>query len=197
MELKGTNIAGMSTTRNRVEDDFYATPEETTMAILEKEELEGSILEPACGQGHISMVLKNYYPEYELVSCDLIQREDKFNLGIIGGVDFLTHNFKRTFDNIVTNPPFKFAQEFIEKALVVANKKVIMFAKIQLLEGAKRKSLFLNTPLKTVYVFSKRQNPLRNGEPLDEKGKPWSSTMCFAWFVWDKSYTGKPNIEWI
>jgi hypothetical protein len=30
-----------------------------------------------------------------------------------------------------------------------------------------------------------------------EHGKPWSSTMCFAWFVWDKSYEDNPTIRWI
>ena len=39
----------MSTTRNRVEDDFYATPEVAVRAILDKENLSGSILEPAAG----------------------------------------------------------------------------------------------------------------------------------------------------
>jgi len=72
-----------------------------------------------------------------------------------------------------------------------------MFCKIQLLEGTGRKKMFENTPLKTVYVFSKRVNPLRNGEEKDEKGKPWSSTMCFAWFVWEKGFMGEPVIKWI
>ena len=57
--------------------------------------------------------------------------------------------------------------------------------------------MFENTPLKTVYVFSKRQNPLRNGSPVDENGKKWASTMCFAWFVWEHGYAGKPTIEWL
>lgn len=50
---------------------------------------------------------------------------------------------------------------------------------------------------KAVYVFSKRVNPLRNGLEVDENGKPWSSTMCFAWFVWEHGYTGEPCIRWI
>ena len=57
--------------------------------------------------------------------------------------------------------------------------------------------MFDNSPLKYVYVFSKRVNPLRNGEPTDEKGKPWASTMCFAWFVWEKNYEGEPIIRWL
>ena len=70
-----------------------------------------------------------------------------------------------------------------------------MFGKLQALEGFKRASFMEKSPLKNVYVFKKRQNPLRNGNPLDEKGKPWASTMAFAWFVWDKTYTGKPMIN--
>ena len=195
--LAGTNLAGMSTTRDRVDNDFYATPRNAIEAILNEVKLDGSILEPAAGQGHISKVLKEYYPYSEIVSTDLIQREERFGIPIQGGVDFLTHEFNRKFDNVITNPPFNLAQEFIEKALELSNDKVIMFAKIQLLEGNKRRELFDNTPLKYVYVFSKRVNPLRNGEELDEKGKPWSSTMCFAWFVWEHDYEGEPIIRWL
>lgn len=89
------------------------------------------------------------------------------------------------------------AKEFVERALTLATDKVIMFAKIQFLEGLQRKKFFEKNPPSTVYVFSKRVNPLRNGEELDERGKPWSSTMCFAWFVWDKNYSGETIVKWI
>lgn len=187
----------MSTTRERVEDDFYATPFNATEAVLNEVKLIGSILEPSAGEGHISTVLKEYYPNNEIISTDLIQRDEKFNIHIQGGIDFLTHSFNRKFDNIITNPPFNLAQEFIEKALEISNDKVIMFAKIQLLEGVRRREMFDNTPLKYIYVFSKRVNPLRNGEELDEKGKPWASTMCFAWFVWEHGYEGEPIVRWL
>ena len=187
----------MSATRERIDNDFYATPRDATEAILKKVELSGSILEPAAGQGHISEVLKEYYPNNEIISTDLVQREDRFGIPIQGGVDFLTYEFNRKFDNIITNPPFSLAQEFVERSLELSNDKVIMFAKIQLLESDKRKAMFENSPLKYVYVFSRRVNPLRNGEELDEKGKPWASTMCFAWFVWEHNYEGEPIIRWL
>ena len=79
----------------------------------------------------------------------------------------------------------------------MANHYVIIFAKIQLLEGNDRRQMFDKSPPKYVYVFSKRVNPLRNGEELDEKGKPWASTMCFAWFVWEIGYTGDTVVKWI
>lgn len=47
-------------------------------------------------------------------------------------------------------------------------------------------------------VFKKRQQPLRNGKANDEvTGKKMSSTMAFAWFVWEIGYTGRPTIKWL
>ena len=103
----------------------------------------------------------------------------------------------KKFNNVITNPPFSLAKEFAEKALEVSTGKVILFAKIQFLEGRQRKDFFATHPPKAVYVFSKRVNPLRNGLEVDENGKPRSSTMCFAWFVWEHGYTGEPCIRWI
>ena len=116
---------------------------------------------------------------------------------LLVGVDFLTENYPEKFNNVITNPPFSLAKEFAEKALEVSTGKVILFAKIQFLEGQQRKDFFAAHPPKAVYVFSKRVNPLRNGLEVDENGKPWSSTMCFAWFVWEHGYTGEPCIRWI
>ena len=187
--LTGTNLSGTSMSRERVENDYYATPPESTIALLEREKFFGGILEPCCGEGHISEVLKNY--GYEVISNDLVDRGyGEFNEDYLKATELKA-------DNVVTNPPFKYAKEFIEKSLHDTTGKVAMFCKIQLLEGVSRREMFENTPLKTVYVFTKRQNPLRNGSPVDENGKKWASTMCFAWFVWEHGYEGKPSIEWI
>jgi len=43
-----------------------------------------------------------------------------------------------------------------------------------------------------------RQNPMRNGLEINPlTGKKWSSTMCFAWFIWEHDYTGEPIIRWL
>ena len=178
--------------RGRVENDYYATPPESTQALLNVLELNGSILEPACGEGHISEVLKSNYPNSEIVSTDLVDR----GYGS-GGINFLEHTYDRTFTNVITNPPFKYMREFVEKSLEISTDKVIMFGKIQFLEGQRRKDFLENSPLKYVYVFSERQNPMRNGSPVDENGNKWSSTMCFAWYVWEKSYQGEPVVRWL
>ena len=194
--LSGTNLAGMSTTRERVECDYYATPYQATEMLLDEVKFSGNFLEPCVGGGHIVDVIKKYYPDECVYGVDLVDRGYPNTLV----ADFLKHDFLgQKFDNVVTNPPYSLAQEFLEKSMEVVNDggKIAMFLKIQFLEGAKRREMFKKYPPKYIYVFSKRQNPWRNGSPVDEKGKPWSSTMCFAWFVWEKGFTGEPIVRWL
>ena len=195
-KLSGGQLAGGNSMSTRAEHDFYATDPETLKVFLneffKENSLSGDILEPSCGQGHISKTLEDILPNCNIISTDLIDR----GYGT-GGIDFLSYDYNRKFDTVITNPPFSIAKEFIEKGLEVSNKYVIMLCKIQLLEGVKRKDMFLNTPLKNIYVHTTRQAPWKNGEPLDPNGKKWATTMCLAWFVWDKEYIGQPTIKWI
>jgi hypothetical protein len=183
-DMKGHSIAGTSDWRNRVENDYYATPLNSTRALLESEQIVYPAWEPACGEGHIAKLLIG-----EVYASDLVNR------GYGEVADFLQTD--RRFATIITNPPFNLFQEFAEHALSLADNKVIMFGKLQALEGKKRATFMQNSPLKTVYVFKSRQNPLRNGSPVDEKGKPWASTMAFAWYVWEIGYEGLPVIKWL
>lgn len=183
---------GTGGVHQRQVDDFYATPSDTTKKILDKLELKGSILEPACGQGHISEVLKEYYPNAKVISTDLVDRGYADEIK-----DFLNDDFEKV-DNVITNPPFKYAKEFVIKGLEISNDKVIMLLKIQFLESKSRKEFLENSPLKYIYVFSERQNTMKDGSPINPlNGKPWSSTMLLAWFVWEKGYEGEPIVRWL
>lgn len=189
--LNGHSLAGMSTSRDRVEDDFYATPEEATKALLEVEDVLYPVWEPACGAGHISKMIEGF--GLDVLSTDKVYR----GYGSVADFFAITDTPTPYPRTIITNPPFSLFQEFVEHALKHATDKVIMFGKIQALEGQKRATFMENSPLKTVYVFKKRINPLRNGYSVDEKGKPWASTMCFAWYVWEQGYEGLPVIKWL
>ena len=202
-KLKAAKLVGGVSDRERADNDYYATPFHATEAILNALESVGetlssdSILEPAAGEGHIVKVLKEHYPYNEIIANDIAWRESRLGIDVTGGIDFLVCNPYRKYDTIIMNPPFKYAKEFVEKALEISNHFVICFAKIQFLETVERKKLFENSPLKYVYVFSRRVPAWMNGNETDENGKPWASTMCFAWFVWEKDYEGEPIIRWL
>ena len=191
---QGGKLAGGNPERGRVENDYYATHPDSTKALLEVEEIIYPALEPACGEGHISKLLDSV----QTTSSDLVDR----GYADARCVNFLNDDshllFSYSYNTVITNPPFNLFQEFVEKALQIAKKKVIMFGKLQALEGQKRATFLETTPLKTVYVFKKRQQPMRNGKDYDEiTGKKMSSTMAFAWFVWEIGYEGEPVIKWL
>lgn len=180
---KGLSIVGR---KNNDGIDFYQTPEWAIRKLLDKEIFTGEILEPCSGSGAISKVLESV--GYKVYSQDL--REDD-NVYGEKGVDFF--EFEGSFSNIVTNPPYFCAKEFIEKSLDISSGKVAMLLKLNFLEGAKRYEFFKSTPLKKVYVFCKRITMYPEGE---EKPKN-SGTIAYAWFVWERGYKGSPQIDWL
>ena len=198
-KLTGTSLVGGKKSRERVEHDYYATAEISTISLLNNHKIKkGLILEPACGQGHIIKVLKEHI-DNDIIASDIIEREKICDFSFIKK-DFLNaYYLDKKPRTIITNPPFSHAQEFIERAIDLVGRRgeVIMFAKIQLLESMSRKKMFEKYPPKYVYVFSERQPSLPNGNPLNENGKKWANTMCYAWFVWKKGFTGEPIIRWI
>ena len=89
----------------RSRGDFYPTSRYAVEELLKREKFEGEIWECACGKGDISEVLIEH--GYKVYSSDLFDRGygDKH-------IDFLK-TFRKT-DNILTNPPFKYALDFIK-----------------------------------------------------------------------------------
>jgi len=185
MEQKHLSIVGYG--KNRAEADFYPTPESTTQALMEREKFDGNIWECACGDGSMSNVLRKYCP---IVFASDIRKDESIDGS--KGIDFLKEEKK--FDNIITNPPYRHAKEFVLKAKKQASRKVAMLLKLVFLEGIGRYEMFKDTefPLKKVYVFCKRQKIYANGKIGKNSG-----LIAYAWFVWDKNHKGEPTIEWI
>lgn len=168
-------------------NDFYATEPKAVEMLLEKEKFSSNIWECACGQGHISEVLKSH--GYNVYSSDLIDR----GYGL-GGQDFLKHQDKINCD-IITNPPYKIALDFIKHALEInsVGNKVAFLLKIQFLESDIRRKFFEINPPKYVYVFSKRTNCAKNGDFETFT----SSAICYAWYIWENGFHGEPIIRWL
>ena len=171
---------------NRERDDFYPTPPEATRALLNAEIFTGQIWEPACGNGAISRVLID--AGHNVISTDLIDRGYGDS-----PVDFML-DYKTNVPNIITNPPFKFAEEFARHALARTTRKVAMLCRLGWLEGIERRDLFLNSPIARVLVFSNRIPMNRNGE-AQQKGA--GGMIAFAWYVWDHAHKGPPTLHWL
>jgi hypothetical protein len=160
---------------NREADDFYPTPPEATLSLLAIERFERRIWEPACGDGAISQVLVDR--GFDVVSSDLVDR----GYGT-PRVDFLMER-KLLAPDVITNPPFKNAEQFVRHALDLGARKVAMLMRLAWLEGSARKRLFDTTPLARVHISSRRLTLLRGG---DEAVRGKGSMIAFAWFVWER-----------
>lgn len=170
----------------REENDFYATDREAIDKLFKVEEFDNNIWECACGDGELSKRMIELGKN--VVSTDLIYR----GYGL-GQQNFLTATDK--FDgDIITNPPYKYITEFILKGIELTKNKVAMFCKLTTLESQNRyEKIFKKYPPKIIYVFSKRISCYKN----NDKSKYQSSAICYAWFIWEKGFTGDPIIKWI
>ena len=179
--------ASNHTTGDRQNEDYYATDPKAIELLLQEEKFNKNIWECAVGEGHLAEVLKKH--GYNVKCTDLIYR----GYGE-GGIDFLKESEIFQGD-IITNPPYKFAQQFVEKSLelIPTGNKVAMFLRLLFLEGKSRKKLFLKHPPKVIYVLSSRLKCAKNGD-FDSFD---SSAVAYAWFVWEKGYSGNTTVKWI
>lgn len=104
--------------------------------LLDVESFNNTIWECACGEGHLSKVLEQH--GFEVISTDLIYR----GYGEHESLNFLEETLDDFHGDIITNPPYKYALQFAEKAIesIDEGNKVAMFLKLQFLEGKSRKN---------------------------------------------------------
>ena len=169
--------------------DYYATDPIAMELLLNEETFSKDIWECACGEGHLSKVLEAH--GFNVKSTDLVER----GFGE-SGVDFLAQT--EQFDgDIITNPPYKYAKEFVQKAIesITDGHKVAMFLKVQFLEGKARRELFEKYPPKYIYISSNRICCCKNGDFSPEQRKN-NSAQAYAWYIWEKGFTGEPVVRW-
>ena len=171
----------------RQSEDYYATDPLAGELLLEILPELNNIWECACGEGHLAKVFNS--------AGKLAKATDLIDRGYGDVENFLLCSESYRNGDIVTNPPYIYAQQFVEHALCLVDtgRYVCMFLKVLFLEGKARKKLFSQYPPKTVYISSSRINCAKNG---DFKSYT-SSAIAYAWFVWLKGFQGKTVIEWI
>ena len=178
---------------DREENDFYAT-EPAAADLLEKTgETANYIWECACGQGHLAK-------RFEELG-HFVFSSDKIDRGFGERFDFINDEFETShidpyfyeYFDIVTNPPYKLAAEFIKKGyeLLRPKRKLCLFLKLTFLESVARDKLFEQYPVSRIHVCRKRIKCAKNGD----FSKVQSSPTCYAWFVWEKGYSGPTIID--
>ena len=176
----------------RAANDFYLDSPEATEALLRVERFSGLSWDPACGIGTIPKVFAA--AGLDVFGSDIVDRgfQPAFtvNAPYMPVADFLKTSAPCRIDNIVCNPPFNLAREFVDCALTMASHKVAMLLPLTFLEGAARARWRINTPLARIRTFSWRISMppgemLQAGEVRATGGK-----KAFAWFIWSHGHQG-------
>jgi hypothetical protein len=130
--------------------------------------------------------LKEYFAE--------VHSFDAFDYGYAPSRDFLTAPYEAGgFDWVITNPPFRLAEEFVVRAMTIARVGVAILARTVFLESVGRyERIFKHQPLTKFAQFTERV-PMIKGR-LDAKA---TTATGYAWMVWEKSNTAAPQLVWI
>ena len=181
--------------KEREKLDYYATPPKEVANILNTLNIDFSncsILEPCVGGGHMAEGILQYLKQSEqlnkvekLIGTDIQERGYKSSdWEIITDLDFFADDYPiDSADWIIMNPPYAVIEPFVIRALEIANKGIIMLARLQFLEGEKRYDAILkDNPPTDVYTYVNRIQCWKDG-----KEPTGSSAQAYAWFIWDKS----------
>lgn len=161
--------------------DFYPTPKVAIEALIriEEDSIPWVIWEPACGDGAIVEPLKN--SGRTVIATDLVDR----GCGV-GGIDYLLTSVPdRRIGGIITNPPYRLAQAFLEKAIQEVPYSAWLL-RMNFVESMSRLPFFKSTPPARIWVSSRRL-PMMHRAGWEGPIAP--SNTCFAWFVFEKGAT--------
>lgn len=175
---------------DRDPNDWYVEPYECSLALFDLETFEGKVWDPACGRGNIlrSAISSNI----DAIGTDIVVRNESCSKKM----NFLEEEPDFEFQNIVSNPPFGVAEDFVRKSIeiVPAGGKVAMILPMVWLSGFSSKRDWLPySPLKKYFSISPRPS-MPPGAVIEAGVKAGNGTKDFAWFVWEKDYCGDATV---
>jgi hypothetical protein len=142
-------------------DDLYETPVVAVEALLRVERLPHRIWEPACGRGAIVNVLRAH--GHEVVATDLVDYGIPITAPGYYRIDFLMERHApEGTQAIVTNPPFKLAEEFVAHAIELAP-IVVMLLRLAFLESDRRSGILEGRGLARIHARSDRSSAAPHG----------------------------------
>lgn len=171
--------------------DDFPTPPWATRALLEHVIEAASLgalscLEPACGAGHMSKVLKEYFGE--------VRSSDAHNYGYGAVRDYLSFPYEaKAVDWIITNPPFRLAEEFVLRSLDVARVGVAMLVRTVFLESVGRYERLFRIRPPSVFAQFVERVPMVKGR-LDARA---TTATGYAWLVWGARTENETKVRWI
>lgn len=142
-------------------DDFQ-TPPEALKPLLPYLREEWIIWECAKGKGNLVNELKRL--GYKVIGTD-----------ILDGHDFLSW-FPENFDCIVTNPPFRYKQQFLERCYELERPFALLLS-LTTFETAKRQKLFRENGIEVIFM------PKRINFETPHKVEVSRSWFATAWFT--------------
>lgn len=171
--------------------EHWETPHWAAREILKHEILTRRVLDPNCGSGILADAARA--AGYDVLANDIFDwgyRGDQFLL------DFLSDEALHHLGGIVRgntvfmNPPFKFATEFVEQAMKMGARKIIVYQRWAWLESETRRDFFANHPPTRSYLCGHRATSWRHDIP---KHKRRSGTpTAHGFFVWENGHTPSP-----
>lgn len=169
-------------------DDLYETPEPAVHALMAAEYLPRFIWECASGRGAIVRPLRA--AGHRVLGSDLV---DYGQADCFHGRDFLMERMPADTEAIITNPPFKLADQFVRHAISLCP-LVIMLLRLAYLESERRRDILEHSGLARVHVFRNRL-PMMHRDSYSRTSRQGSSAIPFAWFVWDRNHKGPTELR--
>jgi hypothetical protein len=170
---------------DRDDHDFYVEPAWCSERLFAVEPFVGLIWDPAAGSGTIPRAaraagLSNFASDIADHGCGPCQ-------------DFLIASAPVEAFDVVTNPPFRLARAFVERALTLgARKTAVIFPTARLNAARWLEPL----PLAKIYLLTPRPS-MPPGEVIARGERPGGGRMDFAWLVFNHGHSGPPELRWL
>lgn len=173
--------------------DDFPTPPWATRALcewlMESELLREQICrEPAANRGHMVRPLTEYFNRVE--ASDIHDYGAGFQVE-----DYLFGPDQPAVDWTITNPPFRLAEQFIDRALRTSRKGAAVIVRTAFLEGIGRwQRIFAPNPPSDILQFTERCAMFRGRLGMPKE----TSATAYCWIVWRTSHAvGAPKFHWL